>query len=970
MDHQDVFVGRQDILDKATTFLQTIKHSDPNSCIRLITVQGPGGMGKTKFLARLLRETIEKSGFATTEVLDLRAMGNRSSISLLQTIVRHLDRSLRNQEHIYSSFYTAVFNYNAAKTQEKYALYESVIQAFIECSVNASRILPILIYLDTFESIQDMQLGEWIVDLLSSLRGAIGVVVAGRRDIVIPDTTVLPIKMGGLSVNEIDELGKRLFEYRGIGDDYDLTSDVINKLEYLTDGLPILVVLAIEWILENVDLERIISIQKDSFQAEIVGFLRDFRENEHFEEHLAIMMMATINKRFNPRFLSLLTDWDLNTCLLICKKLSRFSFIKTIPSQELENQTITLHDEMLRLVKQYVDYPEETKNRWRQKIVRSFYEEEIPLASDVQIRQTLIAEMLHYQLRYDPDASVIVFDQHMSAAIDTYNFEFCELLLSELRDPELTLNARLLNIIDLGYAEMLVRRYQPFEAKTVFDRLIVNFDPEYDTEYLSRSLGGLGTCIANGCTLIEASLTEAISLLKESLQVVENKKLEERKATILYQLGYVYDLLGIHEEALKYYDESRKLAEAIGELGLVTTALDDMGKLRRKRYEGPESLALFLKSLAIKERLNNTRTMGVSYHYIGDAYRDLDNFPEALRWYALAEKARQDVADNYGLCVLYGDIGWLYLLDKKWDKAIEYTNKSYYDYAVPYCFGREMAEMEHSYYHIELEINGLDAALPWIEKAFKNAEKYSNTFIYLDAALHLIEAAYEKREWAKLPHYLKKMEEMEEKGCGYRMFRGRALNIMGDVAYTQGNLSEALDYWQEGYTIVAIHGRSRSSVLCFEDHLKLRFDKLIKTLNGVGLDRAHTFQSHWERTILDKDKSATLSDEYPAMIGLCRIAIGDIQYGLGVHNDATKFWFQGMLDIAVQIVLRDKQRVLSLDECLESRKAKITEAVELSNSTIQLELQEQFDHTKALLDFSEEKEFESILNHVKQAFKF
>lgn len=969
--YQDIFVGRRNLLENSTNFLLAIRTADVDESARLLTVQGPGGIGKTKLLTKIRERVNRDLGFIATEVLDLRATSNRSSISLLQTIARSLDHALESDERVFGSFYAALVKYNEAKAREKFALYEPLIQSFIDCCIAASAVTPLVIFLDTFESVQDVQLGEWLLNLVPRLRGSIGVVIAGRRDATVPGTVALPLQVGKLSADEIDELGKKLFESRGIGADYDLTLETIKTLEYLTDGRPILVVLAIEWILEKVELDRIVSIDKEGFESEIVSFLWDLRDRDNFEERQTIIMMAAIDKRFSALFLSHLTKWPPDKCQDICRELSRFSFLKVIPAEEARNQIFTLHDEMLRLVNQHVNYPLKVKNKWREEIVRSFYEEEVLSTSNPQARQTLIAEMLHYQLRYDPETAILNFDQQMSVAVEGYEFEFCELLLSEARNPELELDDRQSSIVDLKHAEMLVKRYQPFEAKPIFDKLILCFDGERDTEYLSCALGGLGACIASGCTVIEANLAEAIDLWKRSLAVCREQKLEDRVASILYQLGYCYDLLGLHGEALRYYGESNELARKLGNLKLVTTTLDEMGRLRRKRYEVPESLELFLESLEIKEEIGDIKSMGVSYHYIGDAYRDLDNFPEALKWYSLAEEARKRVADDYGLCVLYGDIGWLYLLDENWEKAIECTDKSYYDRAIPFHFGREMAEMEHSYYHIELETRGLDAALPWIERAFENAEKYSNAFIYLDAAMHLIEAAYQKKEWDKIPFYYEKMAEMEKKGCGYLMFQGRATNIMGDLAYDQGDLSSALDYWREGYTIVAIHGRSRSTVLNFEERFRQRHSRLTEAFLSCGLQRLESFQSHWQNTILDKGKPETLFDEYPAMVGLCRCAAGDIYYTQGDHERAITCWFQGMVDIAMHIVLRDRAQVLSLDDYLNPRKANIRQAISAVHSaTVQNKLQGLRDRARTILENRPELEhFERILSDVQLHFQ-
>ena len=939
---QDIFVGRDSVIAKTIDFLQSLTSCEIESSPRFLTVQGPGGIGKTKLLIKLRQKASEELGFETTEVIDLKATAHRSSISLLQTIATSLENaSCDDNQNTFTKFFEAIELYNSAKAQEKHALYEPTIQTFINCCKDRSRIAPQLILLDTFESIQETEFSNWLLALLAHLGGRIGIIIAGRNPVPITDVEVFPVMLDKLSIDEIGELGRKLFERRDIGIDYDLTSEVIKGIEYLTDGRPILVVLAFEWILENVEPEKIISIPKEHFEAEIVSYLKNL-END---QDIAVVMMATIDRRLTTRIISLLTKWDVSKCIEVCEKLARFAFVKII--EQLEENLYTLHDEMFRLVSSYVDFPTVVKNNWREAVVNEYYDREIKNTFVPQTKQTLIAEKLYYQLHYSPEDAINYFDQQMHIAVESYEFEFCELLLSEVYRLSLNLNDMHHRVVELNYAEMLVKSYQPFQAKSLFDKLILKFDAEHETEYFSRVITGLGACIANGSTVVEANMTEAINLLKRSLEICEEKGLNERVAVISHQIGSLYDLLGFNDQTLYYYTQSNQLARQIGNYRLITATLDEIGKLRLKRYEVPQALQLFQESLQIKEQTGDNKGMRASYHLLGNAYRDADNFTEALKWYDLAEKARKTVSDDWGLCQLYSDIAWLYLLSKDWDKTVQYLDKEYYELAIPRNFGREIADAEHSYYHVKLETEGLDAALPWIEKAFKNAETYSNTFIYLDAALHLIEAAYEKGEYHKILTYYEKMDELDKKGCGYRMFKGRAINIMGDLAYDQKNYQDAVDKWQEGYTIVAIHGRSRSATVTFHDYLQQRYQRITESLKQCGLQRIKQLQRHWEETILDEGKPETLAQEYPAMLGILKCAEGDVYYEGSMYEDALKSWFLGVIDIALHMVIQPKSAaVLSLPEHFDLRKTEIEYTLNFLGSDIIRKLKNGLDTQK------------------------
>ncbi len=75
------------------------------------------------------------------------------------------------------------------------------------------------------------------------------------------------------------------------------------------------------------------------------------------------------------------------------------------------------------------------------------------------------------------------------------------------------------------------------------------------------------------------------------------------------------------------------------------------------------------------------------------------------------------------------------------------------------------------------------------------------------------------------------MEEYEKKGCGIKVFRGRAMLIEGDISFDERDFYQALAFWIEGFSIVALYGNSRSNVLLFEDLYRMRKGKIEKCIN-------------------------------------------------------------------------------------------------------------------------------------------
>ncbi|MBM3175193.1 MAG: ATP-binding protein [Chloroflexi bacterium] len=848
----EIFVGRDSAISEVDKFLEELV-SSVAGIPKFMTIQGPGGIGKTKLLVKI-QSVAAKKGITSTQIIDLQATVSRAELSLLSSIASSL------QNNSFSTFFDALGAYNAAKAQEKYELHAHTVQAFVESCQIASEKHPILILLDTFEAIQNTRIGELLLNLLPQLGGRTGVIIAGRKPIL----TLLHrhkiesafIVLAPFSLPETVSLAKLLYE--AWGRDYDLDDKTVEAIHILAKGRPILLTLAIEWILENARPEEVIAIPKKRFERKMVEHIRTLRS----DEDLAVMLMATANRRFNSSIMSLLTGWGVEACSDKCSQLARFSFVK---SRHGEN-VFTLHDEMLWLINEYIDFPETFKDNTRKTLVVEFYDKEISQAADPQYRQALVAEKLYYQMFYAPDEALAFFDREMSLAVESCAFDFCDLLLTEMEVQQLT--SEQADVVDLNRAEMLLKQYLPFDAKPILDRLLPRFDAERDSRYLSRVLEGLGECVVNGCTVMETDVVDAVELWKKSLQLCQEKGLEEREPIILRQLGFTCELLGWYEQAMSYYEQSLRFARQQGNSKLIASTLDEMGALYRKMNRPEEALSLLLESLDMKQTTGDKR-VGQSYHVIGTTYRDLDKFPAAMEYLEKAEQFFQEIHDDLELVKVYGDIAWLKFLEGNLDLAQEYVDRSQ-RIAIARQFGREISENLHTYYHLALAREGLDKAMPYLEQGVTFSRKYMNTYILVDCLFHTAECAYEKRQWPKLTEALREIDEMVNRGFSALVLQGRAINVAGDMYYYQGNYEEAVANWEKGFTLIARHGKGRSGMaISFEDQLEKRRERMMHALHALGSEAAKRLKEHWT--------DQGLANEYPGVVEICEQVLRELE---------------------------------------------------------------------------------------------
>lgn len=207
---------------------------------------------------------------------------------------------------------------------------------------------------------------------------------------------------------------------------------------------------------------------------------------------------------------------------------------------------------------------------------------------------------------------------------------------------------------------------------------------------------------------------EAVQQLQEVIKLTENTDENTLLAKAYSNLGSIYRIQGDYPTALGYYLSALKLNEETNNTNSIfynfvniagiqseqkdfSTALNTIQKALRisearkdsmlmsvcftnigniyHRTNHPDALDYFKKALAmakgseIRQNINNLLSVGEIYSIKGEFEKATNSFNEAL---ALALKA--DLKND--LCEVYIKIGALYLKQRKYPTAIEYTQKS------------------------------------------------------------------------------------------------------------------------------------------------------------------------------------------------------------------------------------------------------------------------------------------------------
>lgn len=154
------------------------------------------------------------------------------------------------------------------------------------------------------------------------------------------------------------------------------------------------------------------------------------------------------------------------------------------------------------------------------------------------------------------------------------------------------------------------------------------------------------------------------------------KKLKFWEANALNTMGAVYYIKGEYPKALTYYFKSVKIKQKIGDKRSLAKSLNNIGLTLQEQGSYAESLRYYYKSLRIKEQLKDEQGIAVSYSNIGMIYQFQKRFTKALDFHFKSLALEQKLNNQTGIADCYNNIGVVY--DDKRDNvnAMKYFLKA------------------------------------------------------------------------------------------------------------------------------------------------------------------------------------------------------------------------------------------------------------------------------------------------------
>jgi tetratricopeptide (TPR) repeat protein len=168
-------------------------------------------------------------------------------------------------------------------------------------------------------------------------------------------------------------------------------------------------------------------------------------------------------------------------------------------------------------------------------------------------------------------------------------------------------------------------------------------------------------------TIAEKNIANNVSPKKVYLQHL---------ADALNNIGYLANNRGNVSKALKYYHESLKITEEVGDKNGIAGTLNNIGSICYNQGNIARALEYLLKSLTIREDIGDKTGIAQSLNNIGFIYKTHGDILKALEFYHKSLKIQKAVGDKKGTATSLNNIGLIYDNQGDIPKALEYNHKS------------------------------------------------------------------------------------------------------------------------------------------------------------------------------------------------------------------------------------------------------------------------------------------------------
>lgn len=174
----------------------------------------------------------------------------------------------------------------------------------------------------------------------------------------------------------------------------------------------------------------------------------------------------------------------------------------------------------------------------------------------------------------------------------------------------------------------------------------------------------------------EGDIPNTLKYFHQSLKVEEKIGNEVGIAETLSNLGYIYNQNGDNVSALKYFNRSLNIRKKLKDREGMAVVLSNMGLVYYSETDTTKALEYFKKSLVIEEECGNKSGAATSYANVAAIYRNQGNLEQALEYYNKSLTINIELNNKPEQALIMYNLGIMYYDERDLTKALNYGLQS------------------------------------------------------------------------------------------------------------------------------------------------------------------------------------------------------------------------------------------------------------------------------------------------------
>ncbi len=839
-------------------FYSEQKHPDENK-----KELSPGGIGKTRLLQEVYKR--HKEGQSNLSLMDIIDFDDYR-FQIFDNIWIEVSHKLGAE--LFTPYLESLLDYR--KMQEAgisydrlNQIYEETYQKFTACFNQISKERRVILFFDTTDSLEGIDFWDHFSDISGKLKNVL-ILIAGRDAKNIgkafyakfDEKTVQTIQLPPLR----EDASERYLQKKKDLLHIPISPELAQKLLILSGGKPILIDLAVEWISRNIpidwligmDLKELKNLSGEEKQEKQVKFERELVihivQNRSSMDNLILLLSRVYP--LDIQMTSRLLDISLNDAKSLFEDAKTYPFVKTLP-----NGDIVLHDEMLRLVQEYVwkeADPEEDRRQSDSRKALVYLEAEINTVKSeiIQFEEDKTGESIGnvflkheakeqelqiLQRRYifhnfiiDVNKGMKIFISVFDEAALKFQFSFLGTLLGRVKKvfyEKFTQEQRY--EFDNRQTNYFLNTGRYSEVKKLVTDLLEKNDISKQQEV--KMLIDRGNA--------EIRLGHLKDGIRDFTKAVNISEADEQLSTWLIKaqnaLGWAYRLTGDLENAKKNYHNARRLCIQQGglsneELKVVYCWISNNLAFVLSYSDKTCRIGIDIINATIEDwkTIQDDIGLGAAYLVLGVAYYRSDLFNQSLKIFQSALDIFEPLKHNDWLGQIYSWRGALYQNMAELAKA-----KTDLDKALSIGSSHIKAMTLNRLARVYMSEKKWGKAEQLLEKSLELSRKLPDYMYWLGAIERLAKIAAERSEFQKLETFQKELKDcLDEIKHPENNSLGMVYIALAKLAFTQNDTQQTdkiIEFLVKGIPLLTEYSTyARTGVLRCLNSLKEDFNKI------------------------------------------------------------------------------------------------------------------------------------------------